>query len=108
MVIRGILRCALRAPQQSIKGLSLNKNLSWDYVLEHPEGFYGMPWDLENLSWNKSNNIMKTFLKLPFTKKEFKDELKFKANEIKYVPGNSSYRESKLHFEGMCKNFDRI
>lgn len=62
MELNGVLRCALRTSQHSMKGLSDNLNLNWNYVIKHPEGINGKKWRIDSLSNNQFlpwNYVMK-------------------------------------------------
>lgn len=54
------------------------------------------------VSQSKSNNIKEVFFSLPFTQKEFREELVWVSEEIKYRPGNSRYCEAELEFRRFC------
>jgi len=81
-----------------MKGLSGNPNLDWQFVLDNLDGLNGKSWSMFWLSRNSLNTSKKVFFSLPFTQKEFKDELIFMKEEIKYRPGNRGFQEAQQSF----------
>lgn len=46
----GVLRCALRASQQSTAALIYNKNVPFEFILKYPNGLNNVTWSMYDLS----------------------------------------------------------
>lgn len=56
-------------------GISCNKDLDWQLVLDHTEGINGESWDTRVLSTYKTNTSNKVFFSLPFIQDELMEEI---------------------------------